>query len=57
MDAQREGIKKSNHGTIAELICMNWGTSHKISVRIKLKGPSQTGVRTCEARTKKISQF
>jgi len=40
MDAQREGIRKSIYGSISELICMDWGTSHKIAVRIKLKGPS-----------------
>ena len=40
MDAQREGIIKSIYGSISELICMDWGASHKIVVRIKLKSPS-----------------
>jgi len=49
--------KKNNNGFISELICMDCGASHKIAVTIKLRGPSEKGVRMCEATVKKIGQI
>ena len=40
MTYKEKELKKINNVIISELICMDCGTSHKITVRIKLRGPS-----------------